>query len=208
MKSTFAEIIYSGYFGNEDLTADRFISHTFGSQPPLRLYRTGDLAAYLPDGTLVFHGRADDQVKFRGFRIEPMEITNCVLQIAGIQEAFVIFDRSTDAEHARLICYFVGTCSVEALRAELKSRLPDYMIPTDWMQLDELPITPNGKVDRKALPSPVRLTASDFEAPAQVLKRTSRRSGRLYSRLIGLAAQTTSSIWADIRCLQRGSFIL
>ncbi|MFS8184445.1 amino acid adenylation domain-containing protein [Pseudovibrio denitrificans] len=160
----------SGYFGNEEMTADRFISHTFGSQPPLRLYRTGDLAAYLPDGTLAFNGRADDQVKFRGFRIEPMEITNCVLQLEGIQEAFVLFDKSTDAEHARLICYFVGTYSVDALRAELKSRLPDYMIPTDWMQLNELLITPNGKVDRRALPSPVRRTASDFEAPAAGLE--------------------------------------
>lgn len=154
-----------GYFGQNALTAERFVTHSFASQGAQRFYRTGDLAAYLPDGSLAFHGRADDQVKFRGFRIEPMEITNCILQMDGILEAAVILDKQADPEHARLVCYFVGTRPADTLRAELKAHLPDYMIPTDWMPLEELPITRNGKLDRRALPSAVRTGSTDYEVP-------------------------------------------
>ncbi|SDQ31259.1 non-ribosomal peptide synthetase [Pseudovibrio sp. Tun.PSC04-5.I4] len=160
-----------GYFGNPALSAERFVTPWFAWEHNQRFYRTGDLASYLPNGSLAFHGRADDQVKFRGFRIEPMEIASCLLQMEGIQEAAVVLDTSMGTEHTRLVCYFVGAAKVTNMRSYLKVRLPEYMVPTDWVQMDELPITPNGKLDRRALPSPDREGNADFIEPQSERER-------------------------------------
>ncbi|MPW11807.1 amino acid adenylation domain-containing protein, partial [Paraburkholderia sp. CNPSo 3155] len=151
-----------GYLNRPELTAERFIASPFVEGD--RLYRTGDLARYLPDGNLEFLGRNDDQVKIRGFRIEPGEIAARLGEHAFVREAVVVA-RQNRAGDRHLIAYVV--CAPEAqsdgldgpelantLRAHLSARLPDYMVPSAFMRLAELPLTVNGKLDRKALPAP------------------------------------------------------
>jgi amino acid adenylation domain-containing protein len=133
-----------GYLNRPDLTAERFVPAPEGE----RLYRTGDLARWLPDGRLDFAGRADDQVKIRGFRIEPGEIAAVLSSHPEVREAAVV------ARGARLAAYVTGSVEPAGLRAWLKDRLPAYMVPPDIVLLEALPLTPSGKVDRRALPEP------------------------------------------------------
>jgi amino acid adenylation domain-containing protein len=141
-----------GYWNRPDLTAERFL--TLPSLSPKRIYRTGDLARFLPDGNIEFLGRADYQVKIRGHRIEPGEIEAVLEQCSGIRQAVVVVreDRENDK---RLLAYLVaeatGSEPVGALRTTLESRLPDYMVPSAFVFLPVLPLTDNGKIDRKAL---------------------------------------------------------
>ncbi|WP_198299668.1 non-ribosomal peptide synthetase [Tumebacillus avium] len=132
-----------GYLNRPELTAERFLPNPFGSG---RLYKTGDLARLRPDGNLEFLGRTDDQVKVRGFRIELGEIESALLEHPSVQEAVVL------ARDGQLIAYIVG--QNEDLRGFLKQKLPDYMVPPIILTLDRLPLTTNGKVDKKALPAP------------------------------------------------------
>src|SRR5262249_27627114 len=148
-----------------DLTAEKFVPNPFG-QPGGRLYRTGDLARYLPDGNIEFLGRSDHQVKIRGFRIELGEIEVAIGKYPSISECAVLArdDRPSDK---RLIAYVVGkegtSFSSGELRAHLQRQLPEYMVPSVFIKLDKLPLSPNGKVDRGALPAP-SLARSDFES--------------------------------------------
>jgi amino acid adenylation domain-containing protein len=132
-----------GYLGRPDLTADRFRPDPF--VPGARLYRTGDLAFLRPDGDLVFAGRADRQVKLRGYRIEPGEIEAALVALPGVREAAVVLLDD------RLVAYVASDLSADALRQALRERLPDYMVPAVFVTLAALPLTPNGKLDRKAL---------------------------------------------------------
>ncbi|HYG63482.1 MAG TPA: amino acid adenylation domain-containing protein, partial [Thermoanaerobaculia bacterium] len=150
-----------GYLGDEALTAERFRVNPFTGRPGDRVYRTGDLGRYLPDGQATFVGRADLQVKIRGFRIELGEIEAVLGRLAGMREAVVIARQDgPDAGSRRLVAYVVldpesaPAAGVEALRDALRERLPAYMVPSAFVRLDKLPVTPNGKVDRKALPVP------------------------------------------------------
>ncbi|NET90322.1 MAG: amino acid adenylation domain-containing protein [Kamptonema sp. SIO1D9] len=146
-----------GYHNRPDLTAERFVPHPFSSEPGARLYRTGDLGKYREDGSVEFLGRIDDQVKIRGFRIEIGEIEAAIDLHPAVREAAAIVDKDRFGE-LRLLGYVVlkntATLSPEALRSFLKESLPDYTIPKLWVFLDELPRTPNGKINRQALPSP------------------------------------------------------
>ncbi len=148
-----------GYLNRPELTAERFISNPFSSNPKSRLYKTGDLARYLPDGHIEYLGRIDYQVKLRGFRIELGEIETALLQHPGVKEAVVIV-REDIPNETSLVGYIVaetGQDSLEVisqLRRFLKQQLPDFMVPTIFMALEAMPLTPNGKVDRKALPKP------------------------------------------------------
>ncbi len=148
-----------GYLNRPELTAERFISNPFNSNPKSRLYKTGDLARYLPDGHIEYLGRIDYQVKLRGFRIELGEIETALLQHPGVKEAVVIV-REDIPNETSLVGYIVvetGQDSLEVisqLRRFLKQQLPDFMVPTIFMALEAIPLTPNGKVDRKALPKP------------------------------------------------------
>ncbi len=145
-----------GYLGRPDLTAERFVPDPFAEAPGERLYRTGDLARWLPAGELEFRGRTDHQVKVRGFRIELGEIETALRRLAGVREAAVILRGETREE--RIVAYVVpageAVLSPAALRSELGERLPDYMIPAAFVTLAELPLTPSGKIDRRALPAP------------------------------------------------------
>jgi acyl-coenzyme A synthetase/AMP-(fatty) acid ligase len=123
------------------------------------MYRTGDLARIRPDGVVDFLGRVDQQVKVRGYRIEPGEIESVMRSLPGIDEAVVIAREDEPGDH-RLVGYYVSATGEDgdtgSLRAALGAQLPEYMVPTNFVRLDRLPLTPNAKIDRKALPAPRR----------------------------------------------------
>ncbi|MBA3711242.1 MAG: amino acid adenylation domain-containing protein [Pyrinomonadaceae bacterium] len=146
-----------GYLNRLELTSERFIAHPFGTEAEARLYKTGDLARYLADGNLEFLGRRDQQVKVRGYRIELGEIEAVLMQHPAVDEAVVVASEEAGGDK-RLVAYLVTqeevAPSASELRRYLKEKLPDYMLPAAFMVLSEMPLTPNGKVDRRALPAP------------------------------------------------------
>src|SRR6185369_11128982 len=143
-----------GYLNNPALTAERFIPHPFSRQAGACLYKTGDVGRYLPNGDLIVAGRTDQQVKIRGFRVELGEVETALTRHPGIKECVVIAQAEASGGK-RLIAYVVaeqdGATSSSELRGYLKGNLPDYMIPSAFVTLAELPLTVNGKVDRRAL---------------------------------------------------------
>jgi len=143
-----------GYWRRPEQTAEKFVPNPFGQERGERLYRTGDLVRYLPDGKLEFIGRRDQQVKLRGFRIELGEIESVLGTHTSLRECVVAV--IGEAGDKRLVAYVVGHEAVDGseLRSYLKDRLPEYMVPSAFVTLEEVPLTPNGKVDRKALPEP------------------------------------------------------
>ncbi|WP_338076707.1 amino acid adenylation domain-containing protein [Chitinophaga solisilvae] len=146
-----------GYLNQPELTAEKFIPNPFSAIPGARLYRTGDLARWLPDGNIVYMGRIDDQVKIRGYRVELGEIER-VLQQSGLVSQGVVLAQTERTGSRRLVAYVVtsGGFDKEQLQAYLRSRLPEYMIPAVWMELPEMPLTANGKINRKRLPAAVQ----------------------------------------------------
>ncbi|HKW29806.1 MAG TPA: amino acid adenylation domain-containing protein [Verrucomicrobiae bacterium] len=158
-----------GYLNRPELTMDRFIPNPFSREPQARLYRTGDLARWLPNGDIEYLGRADQQVKIRGHRIEPGEIESALARYPAVRECVVMVREDSPGEK-RLAAYLVANSEIATgeLRNFLKVKLPDYMIPSAFVFLDKLPLTANGKVDRRALPLPEsvrRESAESFVAP-------------------------------------------
>ncbi|MFV3406513.1 amino acid adenylation domain-containing protein [Pseudomonas sp. NY15463] len=173
-----------GYLNRAELSAERFLDDPF--TPGGRLYRTGDLARHLPDGNLEYLGRNDDQVKLRGLRIELGEIQACLTAIDGIQEAAVLAPEVQGER--RLVAYYTGRAqAVEALRGELLRHLPEFMVPALYVHLAALPLSPNGKLERKALPLPgaEALASRPFEAPQ------------------GATEQLLAEVWAELLGLER-----
>jgi len=163
-----------GYFKRPHLTAEKFIPHPFSEEPGARLYKTGDLGRRLPDGSYEFVGRVDDLVKVRGFRVELGEIAKTIRKHPEINDTFVVaVDAGSD--RSRIVAYAVprpgSTLSATDLRAFVRLKLPDYMVPARLIFLDALPVSRNGKVDRQALPDPGR-SRPELDTPL-VTPRTS-----------------------------------
>ncbi|TYK55435.1 non-ribosomal peptide synthetase [Pseudomonas synxantha] len=168
-----------GYLNRAELTAERFLDDPFA---PGRMYRTGDVGRYLPDGNIEYLGRNDDQVKIRGLRIELGEIQARLTEHPAVQEAAVI------AREQRLIAYYTGVPSeIESLRAHLLLHLPEFMVPASFVHLEALPLSPNGKLDRKALPAPgvEALVVREYEAP------------------LGDTEITLAALWAELLNVER-----
>ncbi|HEU5132838.1 MAG TPA: amino acid adenylation domain-containing protein, partial [Pyrinomonadaceae bacterium] len=144
-----------GYLGRAELTAERFVPNPFSHEAGARLYRTGDVVRYLADGNLEYLGRADQQVKIRGYRIELGEIEAVLSEHASVSQAVVVARATANGEQ-QLVAYVVpqGESDSSEWREYLQQRLPDYMVPTVFVSLPALPLTTNGKVDRRALPEP------------------------------------------------------
>ena len=159
-----------GYRGRPELTAERFVPHPYSLEEGARLYRTGDVGRYLESGELEYQRRVDSQVNLRGYRIELGEIEAVLRQHEAITNAAVVVRESASGEK-QLVAYLVGNGDASALsqlQSHLKARLPDYMMPTVFVQIDSLPLTTNGKVDRTKLPAPDQLnshTKKPFVAP-------------------------------------------
>ena len=157
----------SGYFGQPDLTSASFVADPFG-EPGGRMYRTGDLARWNDDGLAEFAGRADDQVKILGFRVEPAEVEAALASYPGLAHVTVVA-RSLSSGEKRLVGYVVmdsGELDSLALRAHAANSLPVYMVPAAFVQIAALPLTANGKLDRDALPEPDFENVSSYRAPA------------------------------------------
>ncbi|MBB4636056.1 non-ribosomal peptide synthetase [Longimicrobium terrae] len=179
-----------GYLGRPGLTAERFVPDAFGTEPGARLYRTGDRVRRLADGRLDFLGRTDHQVKVRGFRIEPGEIEARLAEQTGVREAVVLVREDAPGE-TRLVAYVAGpdAPAADVLRARLGETLPEYMVPAAYVRMDAFPLTPNGKVDRAALPAPEgdAYARSGYEAPA------------------GETEQALADVWAEVLGVSRVS---
>jgi amino acid adenylation domain-containing protein len=157
-----------GYLGWPTLTAERFVPDPFSAEPGVRLYRTGDRVRRREGGTLEFLGRIDQQVKVRGFRVEPGEVEEALKALATVGDAVVVA-RADAGSEKRLVAYVVASNGVApdpvALRGALEARLPAHLVPSAFVTLDAIPLTPNGKVDRRALPAP-EATRDEYAAPA------------------------------------------
>ena len=145
-----------GYLGRPELTAERFVPDSVSGVAGARLYRTGDRARHLPDGRIEYLGRTDHQLKVRGVRVEPREIESLLRQLPEVREAVVVM-REGGAAEPLLVAYVVGEATDKALRAHLRKALPEAMIPSSFVVLPALPLLPNGKLDRRALPEPADL---------------------------------------------------
>ncbi len=155
--------VAQGYYNRPELTSDKFIPDPFSSEAGARMYRTGDLARYLPSGEIEFLGRKDDQIKIRGFRIELGEIESQLAKHPGVSQVVVVAKQKPSGDKY-LVAYLVMAPQAEATPANLRTflveQLPDYMVPSAFMVLDSMPMTPNGKIDRRGLPEP------EFDVPS------------------------------------------
>jgi len=178
------------YLRRPELTAEKFVPHRYSSAPGARLYRTGDQVRWLPDGNIEFLGRIDQQVKIRGFRVELGEIEMALNGHDNVREAVVVA-HADESGARRLIAYVVfegAEVTSTELRSYLQQRLPDYMVPSQFVSLTELPLTVNGKVDRRALPDPnIERAKSDEEFCGP---RTS-------------AEEMLASIWSEVLRIQQ-----
>ena len=179
--------VAEGYHNRPDMAAERFLPNPFGREPGLRLYKTGDLGRWLPEGEIEFLGRNDFQVKVRGFRIEPGEIEARLAEHPAVREV-VVLPREEGEGGKRLVAYYTGVgVGAEELRSHLTSILPEYMAPAAYVRLESLPLTQNGKLDRRALPTPEgdAYLRRDYEPP------------------VGETEIKLARIWADLLKIER-----
>ncbi len=198
-----------GYLERPELTAERFTGDPF--RPGGRMYRTGDLARLLADGSVEYLGRIDGQVKIRGNRVELGEVQNALASLPGVRDAVVV-DHHDDERGTFLAAYYVADDALDPvrLRTELGRRLPEFMIPAYFTRIDAVPLTPNGKADRRALPAPASgsgpLGPRPYAAPATRWRRCWPVCGRTSWAPGGSASTTTTSPSAatPFRCCGSG----
>ncbi|RXF06611.1 non-ribosomal peptide synthetase [Pseudoalteromonas sp. PS5] len=187
-----AGTLAQGYFGRADLTAERFIANPFSDKGE-RLYRTGDLVRFNEQGQLVYQGRADQQVKVRGYRIELAEIEKRIMAMAEISSVLVRLQHTEQG--AQLIAYVIGeNVDLAALQTCAQQQLPDYMQPAHWLTLTQLPLTINGKVDVNALPQP---TLPKAETKYQEMDAQARQLSVIWKTLLGVDATPQSQFFYD-----------
>ena len=176
-----------GYINQFELTEKKFISNTFSNELGDRLYRTGDLASYLPNGKIELIGRIDNQVKIRGFRIELGEIESTLAQHPDVAEVVVMVREDVPGEK-RLVAYLLSNnqenTTSSKLRSFLKAKLPNYMIPSVFVTLEAIPLTPNGKVDRRALPSPDSNATELDSIFVEPRNQTERQISNIWSQVL------------------------
>jgi len=179
----------AGYLNRPELTAERFIPNPFSPEPGARLYRTGDLARYLPDGDIEYAGRIDHQVKIRGFRIEPGEVENKLVQHPAVRDAIVLA-REDGSDERRLVAYIVpaeeSALTISDVRNYLKGKLPEHMVPAAFVLLEAWPLTPSGKVNRRAFPALGHERPAldeEFQAPRDPLEEM---LGGIWSQVLGV----------------------
>ncbi len=189
-----------GYLNRPELTAEQFIPDAFSEEAGARLYKSGDLGRYLPDGNIEFLGRSDEQIKVRGFRMEPGEIEAVLGSHPAVRERVVVAREDTSGDE-RLVAYLVleetATLTAGELRSYLKERLPEYMIPSIFVFLDALPLTPNRKVDRQALPAP-DTTRPELEALVAPRTATEERLAALFAQVLNLKEVGISDNFFDL----------
>lgn len=180
-----------GYHRRPDLTTERFIPDPFSARPGARLYRTGDLGRLLPDGQIEFLGRIDDQIKIRGYRVEPEEIVSALDRHPGIQTSAVLAWEDRPGEK-RLVAYVVpqgdGDLTAAGLRESLRESLPDYMVPATFVRLGALPLMPSGKIDRAALPVPTSDNTLQDTPTAEPCTETEQIVADIVGELLNLDA--------------------
>jgi amino acid adenylation domain-containing protein len=189
-----------GYWNRPELTAERFL--TIPALSDQKIYRTGDLARFLPDGNIEFLGRADYQVKLRGHRIEPGEIEALLEKASGIRQAVIVMREDREGDK-RLVAYMVADVvapEIAALRAALASQLPDYMVPSAFVFIDAMPLTDNGKIDRKALLNmpPPAMAHSAPTAADEPANETERIVARAWQQALGISAVGMNENFFDL----------
>ena len=188
-----------GYRQRPDLTAERFVPNPFG-KPGGRMYRTGDLARYLPDGRLECLGRVDHQVKVRGFRVELGEVESALAVHPAIKET-VVYAEEVTAGDKRLVAYVVyqpgESLTASELRKLVRTTLPEYMVPSFFVKLDRIPLTPNGKVNRRALPGPFQGAGPERERVAPQTQ-TEVRIAEVWQRVLGINDISAADNFFDI----------
>ncbi|MDT4968421.1 MAG: hypothetical protein QOJ64_3158 [Acidobacteriota bacterium] len=190
-----------GYLCRPELTAERFIPDPFSTAPGSRFYRTGDVARRLPNGAIEFMGRGDEQVKIRGYRIELGEIECVLREHEGVREVVVLAREDAPGEK-RLVAYIVGgefdAPTSSELRSYMRERVPDYMVPTAFIVLEQMPLTPNGKIDRRALPAP-ELTRYEYHS-GLVPPRTPVEAALtdIFGAVLGLASVGVNENFFDL----------
>ncbi|WP_414584328.1 amino acid adenylation domain-containing protein [Scytonema sp. PCC 10023] len=191
-----------GYLNQPELTAQKFIPNPFSEEPNARLYKTGDLARYLPDGNIEFLGRIDHQVKLRGYRIELTAIEALLLQHPVVQQAIATL-REEESGRKRLVAYVVlqqkPAPATNELRSFLRQKLPEYMIPTTFVVLEELPLTPSGKVDRRRLPAPEQVKSQ----PEMLVQEESTAEQTTYVAPRTVVEEAIATIWSQVLGIQQ-----
>jgi thioesterase domain-containing protein/acyl carrier protein len=177
-----------GYLNRPDLTREKFILNPFSQEPGARLYKTGDLARYLGDGNIEYIGRLDSQIKIRGFRVELGEVEAVLSQHPAVQQSVVIAREDVPGDK-RLVAYVIlnseQVAIIDKLRHFLKQRLPDYMVPSAFVMLEALPMTPNGKVDRRSLPEPPQ-TRQETEAIVVPRDEAELQLANIWEKVLGI----------------------